>query len=211
MSARKPSAAADSTRERILNAAEDLFGTRNFDSVSLRDITRQAGVTLALASYHFGTKDRLFAEVVARRARVLADLRQARLAALRDPDTAAILDAFMRPLFDKLDSGEPGWPAYLLVLSQLAQTNRWTDLLRDHFDPTARLFLAALARTLPDVPAPMLMRGFATALAAMFQTVARNRRIDALSGGAVTADDTEQAYRALLRFCTAGLNGLREA
>ena len=42
------------TKDKILDAAENLFSVRGFDAVSLRDITDKADVTLALASYHFG-------------------------------------------------------------------------------------------------------------------------------------------------------------
>ena len=69
------------TRALILDAAERQFGARGFDAISLRDITDDAGVTLALASYHFGTKDNLFEAVVARRAGSLGQDRRDRLAA----------------------------------------------------------------------------------------------------------------------------------
>lgn len=72
----------DQTKEKILDAAEELFGEKTFDTVSLRDITHHAGVTLALASYHFGTKDNLFVAVVARRADMLNRMRLERLSEL---------------------------------------------------------------------------------------------------------------------------------
>lgn len=73
----------DATRVRIVDAAEALFGERTFDTVSLREITQQAGVTLALASYHFGSKENLFAQTVARRADILNQIRRAELKKLR--------------------------------------------------------------------------------------------------------------------------------
>ena len=63
----------DTTRLAILNAAERCFGESGFDGVSLRTITEVAGVDLALANYHFGSKDNLLREVIARRARVVHD------------------------------------------------------------------------------------------------------------------------------------------
>lgn len=210
---RKSSGSTDNTRDKILDSAESLFGERTFDTVSLRDITQHANVTLALASYHFGTKDRLFSDIVARRASILAELRRDRLAALEaagDMTTEAILDAFMRPMFEKMTEGSEGWPSYLLILAQLGQSNRWLHLLHDNFDPTAELFLEKLAATLPDVPRPLLMRGFSLALVAMLQTLSRNRRLDALSGGKVTADDLKEAYEVLLQFSVRGLEGLAE-
>ena len=200
----------DATRERILDAAEALFGERTFDTVSLRDITQKAGVTLALASYHFGSKEALFRETVARRAATLNQMRRERLAAVgTQAGVADILDAFMRPLFDQMRQARPGWPAYLLIISKLAQGDRWLNLLRDHFDDTARAFLDRLAEAMPDCPRDTLLRGFALSLDAMLQTLSKNRRVDSLSEGGVSADDLQAGYDVLLCFTVAGLEGLR--
>src|SRR6056297_1114628 len=56
------------TRERILDAAEFLFGERGFESVSLRDITGRAGANVAAVNYHFGSKEKLVDAVVVRHA-----------------------------------------------------------------------------------------------------------------------------------------------
>jgi hypothetical protein len=40
--------------------------------------------------------------------------------------------------------------------------------------------------------------------------VSKNRRIDALSGGTVSADDLDAAYETLLKFVVRGLEGLKE-
>jgi AcrR family transcriptional regulator len=210
---KKSAGSTDNTRDKILDAAEALFGERTFDTVSLRDITQRADVTLALASYHFGTKDKLFADIVARRASIMGELRRERLAALEASGgltTETILDAFMRPMFEKMTDGSDGWRSYLLILAQLGQSNRWLNLLHDNFDPTAELFLEKLASTLPHVPRPLLMRGFSLTLVAMLQTLSKNRRLDALSGGKVTADDLGEAYGVLLKFCVRGIQALSE-
>ena len=210
--ARQPRSAGVATRRRILDAAEALFGERTYDTVSLRDIAGRAKITLHLASYHFGTKEQLFGAVVARRAAVLSGLREERLAQLTahgTPTPEAILNAFMHPLFEKMMSGSRGWRSYLLILTQLGQGNRWLEILHTNFDPTAELFLKRLAAALPDVPHTTLMRGFALALVAMLQTLSRNRRLDALSGGKLSADDLGEAYRVLLKFSVGGLESLR--
>lgn len=203
----------ETTRDKILDAAEYLFGERTFDTVSLRDITEHAQVTLALASYYFRTKDKLLAEVVARRASVLSEARRKRLAALEAKgklSTEAILDAFMRPMAETMRGRDSGWGSYVKILAQLGQTNRWLHLLHENFDPTAELFLDRLQETLPKVPRPLLMRGFSLSLVAMLQTFSKNRRVDSLSGGHVTADDMEEAYVVLLKFSTRGLEALSE-
>jgi len=204
-------ASRDSTRDKILDAAEYLFGERTFDTVSLRDITRRANVTLALASYHFGTKERLCAEVVHRRAEVLNQMRRARLSELEASGaitTAAIIDAFMHPLFEMMTSGDEGWESYVMLLTKLGQTNRWLELVRENFDETAWIFLAQLRKTLPDLSEPDLIRGFALAIAAMLNTLGRNRRVDTISAGTISSSDLAASYDVLVRFVVKGLEGL---
>jgi len=201
----------DSTRDKILDAAEYLFGERTFDTVSLRDITRRANVTLALASYHFGTKERLCAEVVHRRAEVLNQMRRAQLSALEASGaitTEAIIRAFMQPLFEMMTSGDEGWESYVMLLTKLGQTNQWLELVRENFDETAWLFLSKLRITLPALSEPDLIRGFALSIAAMLNTLGRNRRIDTISAGSISSSDLPASYDVLVRFVVQGLEGL---
>lgn len=202
----------DQTREKIVNAAELMFGNHSFDTVSLRDITNEAGVTLALVSYHFKTKENLFSTVVARRAEILNQKRRKRLAELEAAGTVStegLLDAFMHPLFEQMQSDDEGWQAYVLLLSKLSVNDRWLGYLHDNFDETATLFVNRLRSILHDVSEENLMRGFSMVLVLMLQTVSRNRRLDSLSDGRFSSSDLQTAYRLLLGFCLAGLNSLK--
>ena len=51
------------TRERILDAALDLFGERGLTGTTVRDIAARAKVNVAAISYHFGGKDELYRAV----------------------------------------------------------------------------------------------------------------------------------------------------
>jgi len=52
--------APEATRERILDAALDLFGERGLTGTTVRDIATRAKVNVAAISYHFGGKDELY-------------------------------------------------------------------------------------------------------------------------------------------------------
>ncbi|HMK45424.1 MAG TPA: TetR/AcrR family transcriptional regulator [Methanocella sp.] len=51
------------TRERILDAALDLFAEKGFDAVSLREIAEVAGVRKATLYYYFTTKDEILEKI----------------------------------------------------------------------------------------------------------------------------------------------------
>ena len=55
---------ADATRERITEAALDLFAERSFDGATTREIASRAGVTQPLLNYHFSSKDELWCAAV---------------------------------------------------------------------------------------------------------------------------------------------------
>lgn len=201
----------DQTREKILNAAERLFGSHSFDTVSLRDITNEAGVTLALASYHFGTKENLFSAIITRRADILNRIRRERLSAVEccgAISVEAVLDAFMHPLFEQMKSDDEGWKAYLMLLTKLSMHDRWLHYLHENFDETANIFLDRLKVLLPHAPDEHLTRGFSFVLMLMLQTVSQNRRLDTLSNGRYSSTDLDVAYRSLLTFALAGLTAL---
>ena len=65
------SANGDDARERILDAAENLFAHHGLDAVSVRDVARKAHVDTALVHYYFATKRGVFDAVFQRRAAIL--------------------------------------------------------------------------------------------------------------------------------------------
>jgi TetR/AcrR family transcriptional regulator, regulator of cefoperazone and chloramphenicol sensitivity len=64
-------APADSTREKLLEAAEQIFAERGFDGATVREICLRAGANIAAVNYHFGDKQNLYTEVLRRFAHML--------------------------------------------------------------------------------------------------------------------------------------------
>lgn len=52
------------TKEKILSVAAALFAVNGYDSTSIRDISKEAGVNLASINYHFKNKLNLYKEVL---------------------------------------------------------------------------------------------------------------------------------------------------
>lgn len=74
------------TKDRLLDAAEELFALRGYDGVSIREIAGAADVNVAAVNYHFHGKLKLYLEVLLRR---LAPKRKRLLAALDEVEAAS--------------------------------------------------------------------------------------------------------------------------
>src|SRR6476620_5235441 len=77
---------ADATRERILDAALDLFADRSFDGASTREIAARAGVSQPSLAYHFQGKEALWQAAVDRLFAELRSVLGGRLDGLRGVD-----------------------------------------------------------------------------------------------------------------------------
>jgi AcrR family transcriptional regulator len=148
----------DETRTRILDVAERRFADRGFDGVSIRDITREAGVNGAAIHYHFGTKQDLVAAIVRRRSDALRKMRAEvlDLAGDGDNEVRTIAEALVRPAAELVASGEGG-RSYVAFLAAIGSHPSFAPILTDLFDPFTDRFTTMLARALPTVPEDVLV------------------------------------------------------
>jgi AcrR family transcriptional regulator len=211
---RTPVRRGDTTRLSILDAAERCFAESGFDGVSLRTITERAGVDLALANYHFGSKENLLQEVLVRRARIVHDERVRALelarqqAGTRSPSVEAIVTAFLAPMFRHLAEGDAGWRHYGSLVSHLDVLPKFTALASGVLDPTALHFINALRLALPKAPEPSVYWGYMFLLGAMVQVMSATGRIERLSRGLCRSNDVDGALRELVPFVSGGLRAL---
>ncbi len=52
------------TRRELLDAATEVFGEAGYRNATVREICRRAGANIAAVNYHFGDKEKLYAEVL---------------------------------------------------------------------------------------------------------------------------------------------------
>jgi len=199
-----------STQDRILDASEILFAEFGFDGVSLRRITQQAGVELALANYHFGPKKNLFLAVVRRRA---DELNHARAAALEllgpGARVADLIDAFTRPFLEKSVRGGPGWKSYARLIAQIANSPRWAEVvMSSQFDSVAMRFIERTKQAIPHSDDRNIYWAFHFLLGAMIMTFAETGRIDKLSGGLCRSDDLDTIHAKMIPFLSAGFEAI---
>lgn len=207
---RAPSRRALDTRLRILDAAERLFAQHGFEGASVRDIAAVAGVPAALVNFHGGSKQALYAAIVARRAEAPAAARLDALAALKasgEPLTlGAILTCFIGPYLEKAATGGPQWLAYARLVAQVSADERWRAISERCFDPAAKIFIAEICALFPKADPREVAAGFVFSVSAMLALATSSWRIDVLGESGTDRRPSLADWTGfLVRYCESGL------
>ena len=201
------------TINHILDAAERLFGEHGFSNSSLRQITDHAGVNLAAVNYHFGSKEKLYREVLLRRIRPLNAqrtellVRAEQLAGDQPIPLRAIVDAFVRPLLrHAADKSLGGLPFLRLISRDLTDPQPFMlNEMAKEFDPLIERYARALTQAIPGVPMAEIFWRMQFTIGALLYIAAHQHDLSRISHGLCTGDDLEGCIRRLIDFCAAGL------
>lgn len=202
------------TKERLLDAAEEIFAREGYRAASLRAITTRAVVNLAAVNYHFGSKPELLEAVFTRR---LQAMNQARVRALalvleraratgRPPEARKLIEAFVEATLEHARSGRGERHFMALVLRSLSDTDHTVKSAFENFmKPTFDALRAAMAEALPALPADELWWRLQFALGAMIRM--HHLALAAESGGTTTPQlAVGEAIKLLTDFVHAGLS-----
>ena len=205
------------TKDKLMDAAEKLFARRGFHGTSLRDITAEAGVDLALVNYHFGGKKQLLIAVVERRGQVLNEERLRRLVEVRlsaapgAPSTEAVVGAFLDPILDRLAHAGPGWHSYFALIAYVNNSPEWgRKLMGKTFDNTVREFVHAVMASLPGATPQDIFWGYNFLTGALTLSLAETGRLDVLSDGLCRSKDVAALKARLGPYVAAGLRALAQ-
>ena len=88
------------TRQRLLEAAIEVFAEKGFEAATVREICRRADANVAAVNYHFGDKQRLYATIFDTVFRTLREQRPPFLPRTAPPE--ARLEAYVRSFFHEL-------------------------------------------------------------------------------------------------------------
>ncbi len=142
------------TATQILEAADELFGDRGLDGVSVADIAARAGVNKALVFYYFASKERLFEAVLARYYEAHREALEAsfRSEAPLEERLHALVDAY-------LDFIERHRRYPRLVQAMVVGDPAFHPFIQKNLEPMLRFTEAALADVAP-ASGPLAARHF---------------------------------------------------
>jgi TetR/AcrR family transcriptional regulator, regulator of cefoperazone and chloramphenicol sensitivity len=140
----------DTKRERIVEAAGELFAERGFEATTVRDICQAADANVAAVNYYFGDKQRLYIEAVVRAHRW-------RMERVKLPEWSVDttpeqkLADFIKTFIRRVRSG-PGdtWHTRLIMREIGNPSAACAELVQSSIRPQFEILLSILGELLPD-------------------------------------------------------------
>ena len=131
--ARRPQQRSLDTRERLVDAALQVFAVHGFEGATTREIARRAGVALAALPYHFETKEALWRAAADRIFGRLGETFQKRLAGLDGVDTPTRLRLLLRD-FVRFQARHPELHRFM-IQEGIGKSPRLAWLVEKHIRP----------------------------------------------------------------------------
>ncbi len=206
------------TKDRLLDSAEQLFSKQGFSATSVRQITASANVNLAAMNYHFGSKEQLISAVFARR---LGPLNEERIGILERcckeseggiPSLEESVKALVGPALRLSQDPARGGERFMLLMGRaFSEPGHGVDaLVLRQFEGLARRFFPVFRHHLEDLTEETFFWRIHFLVGAMAYTMAAPARLHFISGGRCSMEDPEEAVARLVGFVVAGLRAPAE-
>lgn len=197
------------TKDRILDAAEELFAEHGFAATSMRQLTQAAGVNLAAVHYHFGSKEALAFAVIARRFHPINEERVAlldELEAKSEPTLEDLLTVFVGPVLKMHSSPDRGVTLiFRLMMRLFAGSESFASEHRKLFQRTAERFFPALMKVLPELDERTFFWRLNFTVSVMGMSMSDPKRLELISDGHCDPHDHDQALGQMVSFLAGGL------
>ena len=145
---------ADSTQQKLLTAACEVFAENGFKNTTVRDICNRAEVNVAAINYHFGNKEKLYEAVWENSNRAAVKKRMDELDLARTEDPEKRIRLFVKTLLRNiLDQNRPEWDFRIVAHEMISPTAAF-DKIVDRAIRPGFLFLKELVQEMlgEDVP-----------------------------------------------------------
>jgi AcrR family transcriptional regulator len=140
------------TRDRILEAAGELFAEGGFRGATVRMICERAKVNVSAIKYHFGGKEELYSEVLKYWHEFAIKKYPPLLGVSEDSPSEEQLRAFIRSLlFRLLDKGKPAWFGKLMAREMAEPTKAFDHMVKEVMRPLIRL-LSSIVQKVVAIP-----------------------------------------------------------
>ena len=204
------------TRQRLLEAAGEVFAEQGYRAATVRDICHRAGANIAAIKYHFGDKEQLYSAAV----RYAHDCskRFAIDEGLGDQPTARQrLHGFVRAmLMGILEEGKPAWHGRLMAREMAEPTAVLSQIAEEGVKPRLLALRGILAEVMGTSVSDAMVRRSARSIVGqvlfyhfakpMLERVFSDERFDATAVDALAEHITEFSLGGLKALKSRGID-----
>jgi AcrR family transcriptional regulator len=150
-----PSRTANNTRDRLLQAALEVFAESGYDAATVREICRRARANVAAVSYHFGDKRSLYQAIYGTLFETLRERRTSFLPPEAPPEQR--LRVYIQAMFEEIFCSGGGSERQVqlstIYLDEMARPSEVLDrIVSEHLEPDARELYSIVAELLGTAP-----------------------------------------------------------
>ena len=203
-------------RDRLLDAAEELFCEHGFEGASIRDIAAYADCNIASVNYYFGGKEKLYIEVWRRHLVQMRDARVASIDKIMSQSQApprledlltSFANAFIEPMADKSRSRRL---IKLMTREMLDRRLPANMFVEEMIKPTMTAMQKALTKTCPGLDeskVPLVVFSIVGQLVHVIRIKAMFEQTDSAE---MPKFDLTEAVDHIVKFSAAGIRAYAE-
>jgi TetR/AcrR family transcriptional regulator, regulator of cefoperazone and chloramphenicol sensitivity len=205
---------APHTRERLLQAAGEVFARSGFRDTTVREICQLADANVAAVNYHFGNKEALYSSVLKYALRSALQKFPLDMGLNENSTPLERLNAFVRSfLLRILDEGRPAWHGKLMAREVAEPTTALDQIVEEIIQPLQARLIEIVREFMPTAGGDEVIRLSAMSILGqcLYYYYARHilHRLDAQKFG---PENIERLARHIIVFSLGGLKELaREA
>ena len=197
-------------RQRLLDAAEQLFAEQGFEGASSREITALAGCNVAAINYHFGGKEKLYRDVFRRRMLVLRDIRIKSINGImtrrRQPTLEELLTAFARAFVEPLVAESAGRCHMKLMIREMLDHRLPAGMFfEETISPVLSAMLDAVMKLCPAIGRVKAAQSIQSVVAQLLHTVYGPQMLAHTASTEPLVFDLDRAIEHIVEFSAAGI------
>lgn len=202
---------SESTKQRILKAAKDLFAKQGFTQTSTRMITQQAGVNLAAVNYHFGSKKNLIQAVLKDYFEIVIpkwDAKITSLEAQQHPRVIDVIHCIVNPLVDMNAQTPQSASVFIQLLGRGYSDSQGhlRSFILGHYGQTIERMMNLFRKSVTDISEQELFWRLHFALGSfVFSMASSNALVEIAQADFNQQTDVDAIMRGLASFVASGI------
>jgi len=201
-----------STRQKILEVAEEMFLTEGYESVSVRDITQAADANVASVNYHFKSKKSLYREAFRRRlkseiGKKISEVKKMILDSGEYSLEVAIhslVSAFLQDLLNDDDSGK----LLLIITQEMPEGSIAQDIvLEETVIPLQKFSWELIKKACPELDDRRISLYFSSIMGQILHFVKMRSLLSKSLGKEINEEYIKEVIEHITEFSVKGIKG----